>query len=91
MKLDRATFLRQPHDVSAQLAHITCPALLIRGEKSQTLAPEAVAEIKILWPSLQVTEILDAGHHVFLDNPVAFLREVRHFLCNKRGGSICKT
>ncbi len=83
LKLDRATFLRQPHDVSAQGANLTCPMLLIRGEKSQTLSPEVVAEMKTLCPSLQATEISDVGHHVFLDNPVAFLREVRHFLCDK--------
>jgi pimeloyl-ACP methyl ester carboxylesterase len=91
LKLDRATFIRQPHDVSAQCANLMCPTLLIRGEKSKTLSPEVVAEMKTLWPSLQVTEIPHAGHHVFLDNPVAFLREVRHFLCDKREGSICKT
>jgi pimeloyl-ACP methyl ester carboxylesterase len=80
LKLDRAIFRRQPHDVSAQLTAITCPVLLIRGEKSLTLTPPAVEEMKTLSPSLQVVEIPNAGHHVFLDDPVAFLRAVRHFL-----------
>ncbi len=82
LKFDRATFVRQPHDITSQLVNIPCPTLLIRGERSQTLTLEVVNEMTTLSPRLQATEIPDAGHHVFLDNLVAFLREVRHFLQN---------
>jgi pimeloyl-ACP methyl ester carboxylesterase len=80
LKIDRATFVRGPHDVSAQLSQITCPTLLIRGGASQTLSLERATEMEALCPRLQLREVPGASHHVFLDQPVAFLEAVRHFL-----------
>jgi pimeloyl-ACP methyl ester carboxylesterase len=82
LKIDRATFIRGPRDVSAQLSRITCPTLLIRGAESQTLSQATAQEMAAACPHLQVVEISGAGHHVFLDQPLAFLAEVRHFLRN---------
>lgn len=80
LKIDRATFVRGPHDVSTQLSQITCPTLLIRGGASQTLSLDKAKEMEALCPRLQLREVPDASHHVFLDNPIAFLDAVRHFL-----------
>jgi pimeloyl-ACP methyl ester carboxylesterase len=91
LKIDRATFIRGPHDVSAQLDHITCPVLLIRGGASQTLSGDKAQEMVALCPRLQLREVPGAGHHVFLDNPVAFLDGVRHFLQEQREETPCKS
>jgi len=91
LKVDRATFARQPHDVSAELSHISCPALLIRGGESQTLSPEIVQEMEARLPCLQTVEIPGAGHHVFLDKPAAFLEAVRKFLHEQTEGRHART
>jgi pimeloyl-ACP methyl ester carboxylesterase len=91
LKIDRATFIRGPHDVSTQLCQITCPTLLIRGGTSQTLSLERAKEMEALCPRLQLREVPDASHHVFLDNPVAFLNAVRHFLQEQREDTPCKS
>jgi pimeloyl-ACP methyl ester carboxylesterase len=80
LKIDRATFIRSPHDGSSQLSRITCPTLLIRGGDSQTLSLDRAKEMAMLCPRLQLKEVPRAAHHVFLDQPVAFLAGVRHFL-----------
>jgi len=91
LKTDRATFLRQPHDVSAELSRITCPTLLVRGGESKTLSLETVYEMEVLCPCLRSVEIPDVGHHVFLDKPTAFLEAVREFLHEHAEGATCKT
>ena len=91
LKTDRATFLRQPHDVSAELSRILRPTLLIRGGQSNTLSLETVQEMAAHCPCLQTAEIPGAGHHVFLDKPTAFLEAVREFLHKRMEGGRCKT
>ena len=91
LKTDHAIFLRQSHDVSTKLSHITCPTLLIRGGESKTLALEVVQEMKTQCPRLRTVEIPGAGHHVFLDKPTAFLEAVRKFLHEHTEGAACRT
>jgi pimeloyl-ACP methyl ester carboxylesterase len=91
LKTDRATFVRQLHDVSMELSHITCPTLLIRGGESKTLSSEVAKEMAAQCPRLRTVEIPGAGHHVFLDKPAAFLEGVRKFLHEQTEGTACKT
>ena len=91
LKVDRATFVRQPHDVSLELARIMCPTLLIRGGESKTLALETVQEMETQCPRVRTVAIPGAGHHVFLDKPEAFLEAVRQFLHEHTEGVACKT
>ncbi|MGE0680792.1 MAG: alpha/beta fold hydrolase [Candidatus Binatia bacterium] len=91
LKTDRATFVRQPHDVSAELSRITCPILLIRGGESKTLSLEVAQAMAAQCPRLRTIEIPGAGHHVFLDKPAAFLEVVRKFLHEQLEGTACKT
>lgn len=91
LKIDRATFVRQHHDVNAELSRITCPTLLVRGGESKTLAPEVAREMEAQCPCLRTIEIPGAGHHVFLDKPAAFLEVVRKFLHEPTEGATCKT
>lgn len=80
LKVDRATFVRQSHDIGDQLSHIACPTLLVRGAESLALSLETAQEMQSRCPALQVVEIATAGHHVFLDNPTDFLEAISNFL-----------
>jgi pimeloyl-ACP methyl ester carboxylesterase len=91
LKTDRATFSRSSHDISARLPDITCPTLLIRGMESRALSPETTREMKTRCPRLQQVEVPGAGHHVFLDNPAAFVDTVSRFLRQELEHSLCKT
>jgi pimeloyl-ACP methyl ester carboxylesterase len=80
LKFDRATMVRQPRDLSPVLSQITCPTLFLRGSHSQNLSMATLADMVYRCPRARGVEIPDAGHHVFLDNPTAFLNAVRDFL-----------
>lgn len=53
----------------AGLANI--PTLVIRGETSDILAPDCVAEMRRRKPDLEVVEVPGVGHAPMLDEPVA--------------------
>lgn len=80
LKFDRATMGRAPHDLSSVLETITCPMLLLRGSHSQHFTATTMSEMRERCPRARGVEIPGAGHHVFLDNPTAFLSAVRDFL-----------
>lgn len=80
LKVDRATFVRQSHDISDRLSDIACPTLLMRGAESQALSLETAQEMQSRCCALRMVEISNAGHHVFLDNPSGFLEAVSNFL-----------
>ena len=80
LKVDRATFVRRSHDISDQLCAITCPTLLVRGAESRALSAETAHEMQSCCLALQMAEIVNAGHHVFLDTPTEFLEAINHFL-----------
>ncbi len=77
---DRAAMTRQPCDLGPQLARIACPILFIRGQYSRTLSTERLSHLVHTCPRATGVEIPQAGHHVFLDQPVAFLDTVTTFL-----------
>ena len=80
LKSDRAVMTRQPCDLEPQLTRIVCPILFIRGQHSGTLSAERLAHLVQVCPQAAGVEIPQAGHHVFLDQPVAFLDTVTTFL-----------
>ena len=80
LKFDRATLTRESRDLRKFLPQITCPILLLRGNESQNLSAAVLAEMVQSCLYARGVEIPSAGHHVFLDNPAAFLETVRGFL-----------
>ena len=80
LKSDRAVMTRQPCDLESQLTRIVCPILFIRGQHSSTLSAERLAHLVHACPRATGIEIPQAGHHVFLDQPAAFLDTVTTFL-----------
>jgi len=91
LKFDRATLTREPRDLASRLPRITCSALFLRGSDSQNLPAARLAELVTLCPRAHGLDIPGAGHHVFLDNPAAFLGAVRSFLNDTREELRCKT
>ena len=58
---------------------VRAPAKLLVGGQSDRLLPEDLEWIRRACPHVEVARIEDAGHHLFLDDPEAFLRATREF------------
>jgi pimeloyl-ACP methyl ester carboxylesterase len=59
---------------------VTCRTLLLRGEQSHLLSPEAARDFVNQLPNGQLVEIPNAGHHLFLDQPKRSLDLLLAFL-----------
>jgi len=81
LKFDRET-LRDaiPRGVADEITTLRCPILYVRGADSTVATAASAAELRSLVPSALLAEIPAAHHHVMLDNPDAFLKEVAGFL-----------
>lgn len=73
-------------DMWEVLGRIRCPALVIRGTRSDMFAAETVEKVRAANAAFQIVEV-DAGHNVALDNPHAFLSAVQPFLRKLEGAS----
>ena len=80
LKSDREAMIRQPCNLESHLDEIVCPTLLIRGQQSNTLLAKRWTKMTDACPQAVGIEISQAGHHVFLDQPNAFLDTVTNFL-----------
>ena len=59
---------------------VTCPTLLVRGERSVALSAESARRMVEARPNATLQVVRDAGHFVELDQPEAFERAVRAWL-----------
>ena len=66
-------------DMWRVLADVQCPALVVRGARSDMFAPETVAKMQAANARMRVVDV-DAGHNVAGENPAGFLAAVRPFL-----------
>jgi esterase len=73
-------------DMWQVLADVRCPALVVRGARSDMFALETVAKMQAANARMRVLEV-DAGHNVAGENPAGFLAAVRPFLASLREGS----
>lgn len=63
------------------LAEASCPTALIYGDDSALVTPETVAYMRALMaPGSPIVGIPEARHHLFLDQPVAFVAAARAVL-----------
>ncbi len=62
------------------LSRIACPTIVIRGGDSSMLTAEGAEALALEVPDARAILIERAGHHVFLDQPTAFLKAVLGFL-----------
>ena len=81
VKFDRRMFRDPPaHTADDIFAHIPCPTLIVRGEHSPILPVAGAAMLLARLPDARLVTIPGAYHHVFLDDPEAFVAAVRTFL-----------
>jgi pimeloyl-ACP methyl ester carboxylesterase len=87
-KYDRRAMTRDRFDkisgeVSAvrdRLGAVTCPTLVVRGQRSDVVTEESAAALAAALPSGVWTTVPDAGHTVQGDNPRALASAVQAFL-----------
>ncbi len=81
LKTDRSFHRdRTGADLRPAWRRVESPALLVVGEASDRLAPEDLEWVAENLPRVRVVVIPGAHHHVYMDEPEAFLRAVRGFL-----------
>ncbi len=81
-KLDQAVFAKMTEKAdfptAAQMVRdLTIPASFIYGEKSRFFPAPAVDGLKALFAPASLAGIPNAYHHVFLDEPLAFIEALR--------------
>ncbi len=62
---------------------VTCPFLLLRGQRSSLVSREAAEEFRACFKDscqLTIGEVPNAGHRVLVDNPQAVLESITKFL-----------
>ncbi|MEM7255601.1 MAG: alpha/beta hydrolase [Pseudomonadota bacterium] len=80
-KFDRNVYAkRHPIDGFAHWANVKAPALLVAGGDSDRITPEVLAKVRSACPQVENCAVEAAGHHVTLDNPTGFRREVGRIL-----------
>lgn len=73
-------FATTPADVWRDAPQLRVPALVIRGQHSETFRPAAQARLARLLPQAQFRVIQDAGHLVPLERPAETGAMIREFL-----------
>ena len=77
---DPAEHRRMATALREKLQRFTRPVLLVRGENSDILSPEAAADTVAALPNATLVTVPSAGHNVHTDNPRAFRAAVRDWL-----------
>lgn len=78
--LDPALAAARTEWLTARLARLSLPTLLVRGEQSDVLTQEIASEFRRLVPSSAVAEIPSAGHMVAGDSNDRFTEVIRCFV-----------
>jgi len=71
---------RRLSDLWDSADRIQCPTMIIRGQDTDMLTPEAIQRLHRRIPGSRVSLIEDAGHQVPTDQPSALALNVREFL-----------
>ncbi len=75
---------RRPVDAWTLLDRITAPTLIARGELSPVLPRDMADKLRSAITGASLVEIPASYHHVTLDNPAGFVRELEKFLAALR-------
>ena len=85
-RFDRATLAQfDDYDEWGNLGRVTCPTLIVYGERSQLMRPEVIQAMKRELTDARVAEVPQAGHLPMLDNPEAFEKAVLDFCVSEAG------
>lgn len=77
---EQGTRMKRSGDLEDDLAAVTAKIALIYGENSASFSKRSADYMKSLKPALQVMELADAQHHLFLDQPLAFVDALKSVL-----------
>jgi pimeloyl-ACP methyl ester carboxylesterase len=84
-KVDRKVYARRVgRNLIPCWEHIGIPALLMRGERSNRISPQIIAQVKALAPQVQTAAVPGCDHHVTLDNPRGFVTVCKEWLASLR-------
>ncbi|MYA97810.1 MAG: alpha/beta hydrolase [Nitrospinae bacterium] len=84
VKADRRFHATRPEtDQRAGWLRVETPALLVAGELSDRLKSDSLEWVRGKVPQVETAVIPGAHHHVFMDEPEAFIRVTREFLKRK--------
>lgn len=75
---------RRP-DLWPHVTALRCPALVLRGARSDFLSTRTCEDMATRQPFLSWAEVPDAGHYVHDDNPTGYLAALRSFLALHAG------
>ena len=67
-------------DQRAEVATVTCPTLLVRGERDGFIPPYCLDELHALIAGSVVERLADCGHLPYLEDPARFNAAVERFL-----------
>lgn len=85
LKFDRDVYAtREVSDGRPSWNKIKIPSLLVKGDHSDRLNSQVVADVKERCPQIEVVEVTGSDHHVTLDNPKMFIDVVKPFLARNR-------
>jgi pimeloyl-ACP methyl ester carboxylesterase len=79
-KFDAEEWARRRQGLWDEIPRITCPALVVRGARSDVFHDEDARKLAAALPRGSWTRVEDAGHTVQGDNPRALVAELRRFL-----------
>ncbi len=80
-KVDRNVYARRVgKNLIPYWAQIKIPALLLRGDRSNRISPQIIAQVRSLAPQVQVAEVAGCDHHVTLDNPPGFVEVCKQWI-----------
>jgi pimeloyl-ACP methyl ester carboxylesterase len=71
---------RQGRPTYEDVARIECPVMVVRGEESDILLPEAAIRFADALPDGRLVTVEGAGHNVHSQNTLGLLRAIRPFL-----------
>ncbi|MGH7895289.1 MAG: alpha/beta fold hydrolase [Candidatus Binatia bacterium] len=84
LKYDPAIFSSGRRGGAASVAsRIRAPLLFLRGERSDLVSEEDVANLRELVPAARTLTLAGANHHLFLDDPEGFVALIRPFLAER--------
>ena len=80
-KVDRNVYARRVgRNLIPYWAQIKIPALLMRGDRSNRISPEIIAQVRAHAPQVQVAAVAGCDHHVTLDNPTGFVEACKQWI-----------
>ena len=76
--------MKRTGDIEEDLKSVAAKIALIYGEISESYSAKSAAYMKSLKPELEVFPMADARHHLFLDQPMAFVETLKQLLASWR-------